>query len=99
MQDLPEDEPTKAMMMLGGCFLLVDTETLKAINGFDERFFLYFEDFDFSIRISKYGKLVYFPEVRITHTGGNTSSKGLWHICIFLISAIRFFNIHGWRFL
>ena len=99
MRHLSEDKPTEAMMMLGGCFLLVDTETLKAINGFDERFFLYFEDFDFSIRISKYGKLVYYPGVRITHSGGNTSSKGLWHICIFLTSAIRFFNIHGWRFL
>jgi len=86
-------------MLLSGCFLLVETRTLKVVNGFDERYFLYFEDFDLSIRIAQLGKLVYAPEVRITHSGGNTSSKGLWHVWRFLISGIRFFNTHGWSFL
>ncbi len=97
--DLSEDEPTEKEMLLGGCFLLVETRTLKVLNGFDERYFLYFEDFDLSIRISRLGKLVYAPEVRITHSGGNTASKGLWHVQRFLISGIRFFNTHGWRLL
>ena len=86
-------------MLLGGCFLLVEARTLKAVNGFDERYFLYFEDFDLSIRIGKLGKLAYVPGVRITHSGGHTASKGLWHIWNFLISGIRFFSTHGWRFL
>ena len=97
--DFPEDEPTEKEMLLGGCFLLVETRTLKAVNGFDERYFLYFEDFDLSIRIGRFGKLVYAPEVRITHSGGNASSKGFWHVTRFLISGIRFFNTHGWSFL
>ena len=99
MRDLPEDKPTEREMLLGGCFLLVETRTLKSVNGFDERYFLYFEDFDLSIRISRLGKLIYAPEVRITHSGGNTSSKGFWHVRRFLISGIRFFNTHGWSFL
>ena len=56
------------------------------------------EDFDLSIRIGQLGKLIYAPEVRITHSGGNTSSKGFWHIRRFLISGIKFFNTHGWSF-
>ena len=99
MRDLPEDKPTEREMLLGGCFLLIETRTLKKVNGFDERYFLYFEDFDLSIRIGKLGKLIYVPEVRITHSGGNTSSKGFWHVTRFLISGIRFFNTHGWSFL
>ena len=99
MRDLPEDKPTEREMLLSGCFLLVETRTLKLVNGFDERYFLYFEDFDLSIRISKVGKLIYAPEVRITHSGGNASSKGFWHVRRFLISGIRFFNTHGWSFL
>ena len=99
MRDLPEDQPAEKEMLLSGCFLLVETRTLKVVNGFDERYFLYFEDFDLSIRIAQLGKLVYAPEVRITHSGGNTSSKGLWHVWRFLISGIRFFNTHGWSFL
>lgn len=98
MRDLPEDKPTEREMLLGGCFLLVETRTLKLVNGFDERYFLYFEDFDLSIRIGQLGKLIYAPEVRITHSGGNTSSKGFWHIQRFLISGIKFFNTHGWSF-
>ena len=99
MRDLPEDKPAEKEMLLSGCFLLVETRTLKVVNGFDERYFLYFEDFDLSIRISRLGKLVYAPEVRITHSGGNAAAKGLWHVQRFLISGIRFFNTHGWRFL
>ncbi len=98
-RELPEDKPTEKEMLLGGCFLLVETRALKVVNGFDERYFLYFEDFDLSIRIGQLGKLVYAPEVRITHSGGNTSSKGFWHVWRFLISGIRFFNTHGWSFL
>ena len=98
-RDLPEDRPTVREMLLSGCFLLIETQTFKVINGFDERYFLYFEDFDLSIRIGQHGKLVYAPEVRITHSGGNTSTKGLWHVLRFFISGIRFFNSHGWRFL
>ncbi len=98
-RELPEDKPTEKEMLLGGCFLLVETRALKSVNGFDERYFLYFEDFDLSIRIGRLGKLVYAPEVHITHSGGNTSSKGFWHIWRFLISGIRFFNTHGWSFL
>ena len=97
-QALPEDKPTEKEMLLGGCFMLVETQALKVVNGFDERYFLYFEDFDLSIRIGQLGKLVYAPEVRITHLGGNTSTKGLWHVQRFLISGIRFFNTHGWSF-
>ena len=99
MRDLPEDRPTDREMLLSGCFLLLDTPVLKAVNGFDERYFLYFEDFDLSIRISKFGKLVYAPQVRITHSGGNTSSKGAWHVWNFCKSGVTFFCTHGWRFL
>ena len=97
-RDLPEDRPTVKKMLLSGCFLLIETRTFKVINGFDERYFLYFEDFDLSIRIGQHGKLIYDPEVRITHSGGNTSSKGLWHVLMFFISGVKFFNTHGWRF-
>ena len=98
MRDLPEDKPAVREMLFSGCFMLVDTPIFKKVCGFDERYFLYFEDFDLSIRVSKFGKLMYDPEVRITHSGGNTSSKGVWHVWKFCVSGARFFNTHGWRF-
>ena len=31
---------------LSGCFMIVDRDSFEKVNGFDERFFLYFEDVD-----------------------------------------------------
>ena len=52
MHDLSESERTECLMLLSGCFMLLDSEAFKAVDGFDEKYFLYFEDFDLSLRIS-----------------------------------------------
>jgi GT2 family glycosyltransferase len=97
MHELEETGLTTEVPLASGCFMFVKTEAFKKIGGFDERYFLYFEDFDLSIRMSKLGKLVYAPNVKIIHGGGNASKKGLWHIINFVKSGFRFFNIHGWN--
>lgn len=97
MRDLPEDRPTDNIPFLSGCFMLIDTPVFRKISGFDKSYFLYFEDFDLSLRVNELGTLVYAPRVCITHSGGKTFSKGLWHIVIFSLSACRFFSNHGWR--
>ena len=99
MRDLPEIEESKGIELISGCFMLLDTQVLKLVGGFNESYFLYFEDFDLSIRMRKFGELVYAPNVRIRHSGGGASRKGLSHIFAFVRSSFRFFNTHGWRFL
>lgn len=83
--------------LVSGCFLLCTTDKLQAIGGFDERYFLYFEDFALSIELSAICKLVYLPTVQIIHYGGNTAKKGIKHIVLFLTSAIKFYNRYGWK--
>ena len=70
---------------------------LKAVKGFDERYFLYFEDFDLSMRIRQQGRIAYLPTMKIIHGGGYAARKGFSHIRMFVCSAIRFFNTYGWR--
>ena len=82
-----------------GCFMLSPTAGLRAIDGFDERYFLYFEDFDLSLRLASQGRLVYDPAMRIVHHGGYAARKGLRHIKYFIASGIRFFNTYGWRWI
>lgn len=98
MQSLDHiDAVERYVSIVSGCFMLCRTSALKKVGGFDKRFFLYFEDFDLSLRMSKIGKLVYLPEMKIVHCGGNTAKKGFSHILMFIHSGIKFYNTHGWR--
>lgn len=83
--------------LLSGAFLYCRGDEFRALHGFDERYFLYFEDFDLSMRLAALGQLRYQPSVEITHHGGYASRKGGKHIRYFVRSAIRFFSTHGWR--
>lgn len=80
-----------------GCFMLVRVSALRETGGFDDGYFLYFEDFDLSIRLQSRGRLVYVPEMRIKHYGGYAARKGLRHLRHFVASGVRFFHRYGWR--
>jgi GT2 family glycosyltransferase len=73
-----------------GAFMLCRTVILKRINGFDPKYFLYFEDFELCRRLRRFGRLIQVPSVRLVHLGGSTSAKGYKHIKYFLESALRF---------
>ncbi len=83
--------------IVSGCFMLFRGETLRALRGFDPRYFLYFEDFDLSVRARSLAASAYVPGVEIVHAGGGAARKGLWHIGQFARSAVRFFNTYGIR--
>lgn len=92
-------EPVVGVDIVSGCYMLVRSEALAAIGGFDERFFLYFEDFDLSLRLGRVGEVVYLPAMEVAHYGGNAAKKGLRHIALFAQSAWKFYQRHGWRWL
>jgi GT2 family glycosyltransferase len=95
--DPPFDAALEKLTLVSGCFMLTRGDTFREVGGFDEKFFLYFEDFDLALRISRLGDMVRLPACRIMHAGGGASRKGLRHIRLFCYSALRFFNKHGWR--
>ena len=81
-----------------GCFMFARTTALKSINGFDERYFLYFEDFDLTMRLKLLGRIKQVSRVQIIHNGGAAAKKGWRHLLYFAASCIRFFNSHGWKY-
>ena len=97
MRDLTGEEPVHGVEYAGGAFMLFRRDALEALGGFDERFFLYFEDFDLSKRAAALGTVAYVPAVRIVHYGGKAARKGWLHIRLFAASALRYFAKHGWR--
>lgn len=97
-QDLPEDK-LSYIRMGSGCFMVIDIDKYKAINGFDEDFFMYFEDNDLCLRFEKAGeKILYTPFVSVIHLYGKGSHKSIKLFCIFMQSMKRFFTKWGWRF-
>lgn len=59
-----------------GAFYLVRREVFDSLNGFDERFFVYLEDLDFSYRARQAGwRSVYLADTQAFHAGGGTSNQ------------------------
>ena len=59
-----------------GAFFLVRRELFEALHGFDERFFVYLEDLDFSYRACQKGwQSVYLANTQAFHAGGGTSNQ------------------------
>ncbi|MDT8843415.1 glycosyltransferase [Paraburkholderia fungorum] len=98
MQDLINDRDVVwDPPIVSGCFMLFRTSVLKALAGFDPRYFLYFEDYDLSLRTHDFARVAYVPAVRVLHHGGGAARKGYSHIRMFAASAFRFFNRFGWK--
>ena len=85
--------------IMSGSFLLIRRKAIEATGGFDPKFFLYFEDFDWSIRLNKVTQSAYLPSMRIVHHGGGAARKGWRHIAYFSRSGLRFFRKHGWKWM
>ena len=89
----------KDVRIISGCFMFCRSDTIRQVGGFDTAFFLYFEDFDLSLRVGRDAKIAYVPSMKIRHYGGNSARKGAAHIVMFMRSAYRFFSLHGWRWI
>ncbi len=71
----PPDEPCDTDWV-PGAFALVPHPVLKEVGGFDERFFLYYEEVDLCLRIKAAGyRIQYWPDVVVTHLGGASAMK------------------------
>jgi N-acetylglucosaminyl-diphospho-decaprenol L-rhamnosyltransferase len=79
---------------LSGACLMVRRSLFAELNGFDEKYFMYFEDVDLGYRISRAGyRNVYEPAAVVTHTGAHsTSSESKAMIAVHHRSARLFLN-------
>lgn len=82
-------------LIVSGCFMFFRSSTLIKTNGFNDGYFLYFEDFDLSMRVHKFADVAYVPTIKVIHAGGHAAKKGMWHIKVFIYSAVRFYKYHG----
>lgn len=76
---LPPDGPASTML-LSGCCLFLRVPHFKAMGGFDERFFMYFEEKDICRRaIARGYDVILEPAARASHVGGASSTPS-WRV-------------------
>lgn len=83
---------------IAGMFMLIDSKSYAKLSGFDEAFFLYYEDVDLCARAWKKGMVVALcQDVSVVHDARRSSHRNFkffkWHVK----SAARFFLKHLMR--
>jgi len=86
--------------VMSGAFMFCRTEVLKALAGFDPRYFLYFEDFDLSRKFQQLGyRTAYYPNSTVIHSWKRAAHKNLRMTLIFIANMYRYFSKWGWKWL
>lgn len=77
----PESHEPVEVDCVFGAAMLISRDLFKKISGFDEKFFMYYEDIDLCRRIIELGlKIIYYPMVEIKHIVGGTKSKNKYRL-------------------
>lgn len=82
-----------------GSFLVVETNLLKQLKGFDERYFMYMEDADLCKRVNEVSSIKYFPDTTVVHKWERMSHKSKQLFAIHLKSMYLYFKKWGFKLL
>lgn len=78
---------------VGGMFMLFRREMFQEVRGFNERYFLYYEDVDLCLRLRLAGhKVLLSHDVNAIHDGQRASHRNLTYLRWHLSSILRFFR-------
>ena len=76
MGHVPDDQPLD-VESVSGAFMLMPSDAMRRVGGFDEQFFMYAEDIDLSLRFVEAGYRVhYWPQVDVVHVGAGSNVQG-----------------------
>ena len=83
----------------GGMFLLFPRDVFEKLHGFDQRYFLYYEDVDICARLRLQGyEVAVCPQSRVIHHAQRTSHRSFKYFRWHLTSMMRFFmTLVFWR--
>lgn len=106
--NIAETATTVEVDWINGAFLMVKKEGIEKAGFLDEDFFLYAEEAEWCSRLKKFGKMVIYGHLHITHLEGETSSgafgsqaKGYQYLSdkkgfqIMISNFVRFRKQHG----
>ncbi len=83
---------------VGGMFMVFRAEDYRRVGGFDERFFLYYEDVDICTRLWQAGRRVLAcPRAQVIHDARRASRRNLRHMRWHVSSMARYLGKHWLR--
>jgi N-acetylglucosaminyl-diphospho-decaprenol L-rhamnosyltransferase len=83
---------------VGGMFMLLPSKIFTQVAGFDERYFLYYEDVDLCARLRLLGyEVVLNAQAKVFHYAQRTSHSNFKYFRWHLRSMLRFFSSVYWR--
>lgn len=85
------------VLFLTGAVMLIRSSVLDKVGGFDENFFMYFEDIDLCRRIQKISRTVFYPYTSVIHLWEGGTRKNFQLLLISIRSAIYYFSKWGWK--
>jgi N-acetylglucosaminyl-diphospho-decaprenol L-rhamnosyltransferase len=90
--DYPLDRGPLEVDWIAGMFMLFRSEAFRAAGGFDERYFLYYEDVEICRRVQRSGgRVVHDPRAVVTHLARRASRRNARHAFWHLASMLRYF--------
>lgn len=91
--DYPADRGPIEVDWIAGMFMLFRSDAYRALGGFDEAYFLYYEDVDLCHRLRKAGKtVVYNPAAEVVHDARRASRRDPRLALHHLASVVRYFS-------
>ena len=94
LKDIVVTEPIDVEFCTGA-FMITRTEALHEVGGFDEKYFLHFEDADLTRELRRVGRAVYNPDIKVIHKWHRENRKINKSFCVALKSMFIYMN--KWR--
>jgi GT2 family glycosyltransferase len=92
----PDDAAARTVDWVSGASMMIRRDAFDQVGGFDERYFLYWEDADLCRRLRNVGwATAYVPQAAVVHHGGRSSRARLAPLSSFHVSAFRYFLVHA----
>ncbi len=91
-RDYDYEQPMHNVEFMTGCFMLMKTQAVKTVGGFDEHYFMYVEDADLTRRLLTLGDNIYLPTARIVHAWAKLSGSRLKYRWIHIKSCLYYWR-------